>query len=44
MAVLAARADSALGVATALEAAVLDHTGGSLNDDMAAVVLRVRED
>jgi sigma-B regulation protein RsbU (phosphoserine phosphatase) len=44
MAVLATRADSALAVANALERAVLEHTGGSLNDDMAAVVLRVRED
>jgi serine phosphatase RsbU (regulator of sigma subunit) len=44
MAVLATRADSALAVANALEQAVLEHTGGSLNDDMAAVVLRVPED
>lgn len=33
--------DSAEAVALALETAVLRHTGGTLSDDMAAVVLRV---
>lgn len=39
--VLAREAASAKEVADALERAVLDHTGGSLTDDMAAVVLHV---
>jgi serine phosphatase RsbU (regulator of sigma subunit) len=40
-AVLQAELGSAGTVATAIEQAVLRHTGGSLNDDLAAVVLQV---
>lgn len=39
--ILAESADGARGVAAALERAVLQHTGGSLSDDMAAIVLHV---
>ncbi|HUQ64292.1 MAG TPA: SpoIIE family protein phosphatase [Acidimicrobiales bacterium] len=39
--VLDSETSSAQATATALEAAVLRHTGGSITDDMAAVVLRV---
>ena len=39
--VLAAEAGDAAAVAVALESAVLRHTGGSLSDDMAILVLRV---
>jgi serine phosphatase RsbU (regulator of sigma subunit) len=39
--VLAADVPDALHVARAIERAVLAHTGGTLNDDMAAVVLHV---
>jgi serine phosphatase RsbU (regulator of sigma subunit) len=42
--VLGADVGSARATAAALERAVLQHTGGSLNDDVAAVVLYVPDD
>ncbi|HEX2273078.1 MAG TPA: SpoIIE family protein phosphatase [Acidimicrobiales bacterium] len=42
--VLADEVRSARAAATALEQAVLDHAGGVLTDDMAAVVVRVPDD
>jgi serine phosphatase RsbU (regulator of sigma subunit) len=39
--VLSAELPSAHAVAVALEQAVLAHAGGDLNDDMAAVIVRV---
>ncbi|MDQ3896229.1 MAG: SpoIIE family protein phosphatase [Actinomycetota bacterium] len=44
MGVLAPEPDSAHALAAALETAVLGHVGGSLTDDVAAVVLRVPRD
>jgi serine phosphatase RsbU (regulator of sigma subunit) len=42
--VVAAETGDAAAVAGALESAVLHHTGGSLTDDMAILVLRVPRD
>jgi phosphoserine phosphatase RsbU/P len=41
MATIAAAPDTAAGVTAAIEQAVLDHTGGVVSDDLAALAVRV---